>query len=265
MDSEDWKSISIVLVCALLIGVSIVAVLHRQPNSNQRTYTVYQISIGWAGYVAKATAGNEATFVNGTWNVPLSNCSRNPNSAALVWVGFGGASGDSIEQIGTENQYVNGKPFYSAWHEFWRLENIVPISGFEVRPGDTITASITHPAGTKSFDFYIRDGNQTTAFTMDYGNSSVASADWIVESPFWDNQSRWALADFSPVHFASGFASIGGHLLEITGFGSRPYSDLQHWKDVCAGETLAEAGPVTNYGRDFDVYWVKGDACPRGK
>ena len=69
------------------------------------------ISANWAGYVVPTTtASGEVSAVSGSWVVPAvtgSGCSA-------IWVGMDGYSSNSAEQIGTEQDIINGKAQYYA-------------------------------------------------------------------------------------------------------------------------------------------------------
>ena len=54
--------------------------------------------------------------VYGSWIVPTVSGSSSGKTYSAVWVGIDGYASDStVEQIGTEQDVVNGTPVYQAW------------------------------------------------------------------------------------------------------------------------------------------------------
>ncbi len=242
-----------------------------QPSTPVRTTTtlqsemaseVYLVKDGWAGYAVNATKESQAEFVNGTWVVPESHCSLNQTSAVLVWVGLGGNNGGGIEQTGTRNDCVDGRPSYSAWYELWPSQSsTVPLTGLTVGPGDNVSASVKYSDQTKTFDFRLGNGTETVSFSLPYTDPSVSSAEWVVEAPGFTNGTRLPLLNFATVGFSGAFATIGYHTGAITGFGSQPFSNLFALTYSCQNDTLAQPGPVTNGGEDFTISWLSGNSC----
>src|SRR5208337_430048 len=74
-------------------------------------------------------------------------------------MGNDGSSDSTVEQIGTEQDVVNGTPVYSAWWEMYSTGNQQPeqtISSMTIEPGDSITASVRYiTSGTYAGDFYL--------------------------------------------------------------------------------------------------------------
>ncbi|MGP8125784.1 MAG: G1 family glutamic endopeptidase [Nitrososphaerales archaeon] len=242
-----------------------------QPSTPVRTITtlqseivseVYLVKDGWAGYAANATKEGQAEFVNGTWTVPGSHCAPNQTSTVLVWVGLGGNNGGGIEQIGTRNDCVDGRPSYSAWYELWPSQSsTMPLTGLAVGPGDNVSASVRYSGQTKSFDFLLGNGTETASFSLPYADSSVSSAEWVVEAPGFTNGTRLPLLNFTTVSFSGAFATIGNHTGTITGLGSQPFSNLFALTYSCQNDTMAQPGPVANGGEDFTITWLSGNGC----
>jgi hypothetical protein len=57
-------------------------------------------SNNWGGY---AVTGKAFTDAKGSWVVPKANCTKTPDSYAVIWVGFDGYSSPTVEQTGTLN------------------------------------------------------------------------------------------------------------------------------------------------------------------
>src|SRR5689334_5472712 len=99
-------------------------------------------STNWAGYAV--TAGNgSVTKVAGLWVVPPVATTNSGYSSA--WVGIDGFNSSTVEQIGTDSDYLNGVPRYYAWYEMYPAG---PVNlSLTVQPGDTISASVSYASG----------------------------------------------------------------------------------------------------------------------
>jgi hypothetical protein len=245
-----------------LIGILALAILFVfwQESAVQNTpLPIDELRGGWAAYVVNARGGNIAAFVNATWKVPMIECHPNEKSAVVVWVGLGGVTEGSIEQIGTRNDCVNGVTSSAAWYELYpQQKNTVILAGFKVNPGERVSASVSYSNSTKYFQFLIEDGNETWFYSTSYANSSVSSAEWAVEAPAYANGTRFSMSNFSSITFSRGFAKIGNHTSTIAGFAGKQFSSLLRLTFVCGNGTQAQAGPITNGGRDFEVTRLRG-------
>ena len=75
-------------------------------------------SPNWSGYAAATSPSPETdsvSAVSGNWTVP--SVSGSGTTCSCVWVGIDGFGGSTVEQIGTEQDVVNGTADYYAW---WR-------------------------------------------------------------------------------------------------------------------------------------------------
>ena len=71
-----------------------------------------------------------------------------------TWIGLDGDSSNTVEQIGTEQDYINGKAVYYAWYEMYPKQ---PVKlDLVIEPCDTITADV-HFTGTDTYKFTIED------------------------------------------------------------------------------------------------------------
>src|SRR5689334_19808404 len=73
------------------------------------------------------------SYVTGEWTVPTLNCAGD-DADSSIWVGIDGMTTQTVEQIGTEQDCVAGKPVYKAWWETYPSPK-TPIS-MAVKPGD---------------------------------------------------------------------------------------------------------------------------------
>jgi hypothetical protein len=168
--------------------VSFVAVLLEcdaalaQPVASARFAT---LTTNWAGYAATGTSRSPVRFksVSAHWIEPSVVCSGGPSDSGF-WVGLGGyhQSSGALEQIGSEADCAgSGSPSYFAWYE---LVPKGPVElGLQVRPGDSIAASVTVIG--QRVRFSLRDLTTGGAYTKTVRASvtDVSSAEWIAEAP----------------------------------------------------------------------------------
>ena len=135
-------------------------------------------SSNWSGY---AVTGSSVSYVAGSWVVPT--VSTTTSGYTSVWVGIDGFSSSTVEQIGTDSDYVGGRVSYYAWYEMY------PAASYNismtVKPGDAMTASVAYQ-GNNSFLLTITDTTETETFSKAFTMSGAArsSAEWIVDAPF---------------------------------------------------------------------------------
>lgn len=152
--------------------------------SNQATST------NWSGYAAayKLTnpTKNSVSAVSGSWIVPTVK-STGTNDYCSLWVGIDGYNSPTVEQIGTEHDFINGAQQNYAWFEMYPGGSFL-INGFPLNVGDVISASVVY-AGNNTFIMTLINDTQKVSYTIPtfYTKSSTAlreSAEWIVEAPY---------------------------------------------------------------------------------
>src|SRR5262249_15859291 len=115
------------------------------------------------------------------------------------WVGIDGDNSNTVEQTGTDSDWINGEPVYYAWYEFYPAasKNIDTVS---VHPGDVITPSVHWNSGS-SFTLTPEHTSTKETFrqTGSVSNAQRSSAEWIAEAP--SGGSVLPLADFGTVDF----------------------------------------------------------------
>lgn len=148
-------------------------------------------STNWSGYVAAAdlsgTSGNgTVTYVAGSWVVPKLLPTTDGTYCA-IWVGIDGYTSDTVEQIGTSQNWLNGAQQNYAWFEMYP-NGSYEITGFPVDDGDVISARVAYK-GNNTFALVIV--NQTkgvsTTIPSSYTMSTSAArscAEWVVEAPY---------------------------------------------------------------------------------
>ena len=163
-------------------------------------------STNWAGY-AVSRPGTRFGRVSATWVAPAVSCSAGGRRYSAAWLGLGGlhTTSSALEQIGTEADCAGGKGYYSAWYE---LVPAAPVQlRLTVRPGDTISASVTVSGHTVKL--FLANHTRGTSFAtqLQVAQVDVSSAEWVVEAPSAcaDNGGCEALplAAFAPTSFAN--------------------------------------------------------------
>jgi hypothetical protein len=223
-------------------------------------------STNWAGYAVEQDASINATTgelydgtagvvtdVQGTWVVPSVTGSKKSTGYSAVWVGIDGYDSGTVEQIGTEQDWIHGKKSYYAWFELY------PNLGYRilapVKPGDTISAEVQYSDG--QFILSITDspvkGKRGWTFSItqdDFGTPAVRdSAEWVVEAPsaFSGGQlQQLALADFGTVYFSGAQATLGSTTGSISTW---PYDAIT----MIDGSATATPSAFSNGGADFSV------------
>ena len=213
-------------------------------------------SQNWSGYAAATSltspANNSVSAVYGSWIVPtLSSASH--NTWCSLWVGIDGYSSNSVEQLGTEHDWVNGHQSNYAWFEMYPNASY-QINGFPVNNNDLISASVVYTANGV---FVLTIVNEThkvyTTIPTSYTTSISAqrsSAEWILEAPY--SGGILPLSHFNTASFSNCFAVINNI------FG--PIND-HFWKDDMLTMTTSGGAPkavptaLYNSGENFSVVW----------
>ena len=158
------------------------------------------VDLNWAGYVTTSDLQNpqpEITGITGSWTVPQVE-PTSIDTFSAVWVGIGGLYKSDLIQTGTEQDYVNGTYYYSAWYEL--LPNPSIELNMQISPGDTITAIIelVNP-GQDVWSIQLKDETTGETFSKEvYYVPDKLSAEWVVERPDVNNALSY-LANFTDV------------------------------------------------------------------
>jgi len=200
------------LVAALVVGASTLvasgtspaiaaAVRFNRPivavNANQ--------SNNWSGYNQGALEQGGKLFsgITGDWTVPTATQhTAGEDEFSSSWIGIGGGCVDAgctvtdntLIQLGTEQDVAaNGVASYSAWWEIIPVPSVT-ISGFTVRPGDHIHATLNATApGVWTMTMHDLTSGSSFSQTVPYP-STEATAEWIEESPLEIGTSGTGLA-----------------------------------------------------------------------
>lgn len=213
-------------------------------------------SSNWSGYAAETNFNRpltgSVTSVSGTWVVPTLHATSGV-AYSSIWVGIDGYSSPTVEQLGTEHDWNDGRQSNYAWFEMYP-QDAYEITGFPVNEGDLIGAEVTYISGNK-FTLSISNHTRDVYTTIPSSYTKVAgtqrnSAEWIVEAPFAGEV--LPLADFGTVSFTDCQATING----ITGS-----INNAHWQNEeiimegNGGVIKAMPSSLSTNGESFSVTW----------
>jgi hypothetical protein len=226
-------------------------------------------STNWSGYAVTGPNGS-VSDVKGTWTVPAlplmsCNLTATQNSYSSFWIGIDGYDSNTVEQIGTDSDCINGKATYYAWFEFYPHLSFT-INNIPVNPGDSISAEVKYSGGV--FTVSLTNLSTPTPLTFStstkMNNAKRSSAEWIAEAP--SAGGVLPLADFGTVTFGVGdsggpadTATIGSSTNPIGLFPAANVFEIT----MTNSSGVPEATPtgLTNYNDKFSVnYDPSGNA-----
>jgi hypothetical protein len=212
-------------------------------------------SSNWSGYVAETNLNSpqkgSVTYVAGTWKVP-SVTGTDANAYSSIWVGIDGNDSNTVEQIGTDQYWINGSPVYDAWFEMYPKWPYT-INTVDIHPGDTISASVSY-ASRGIFTLTLANLTTGKTFTINQKSASAFrnSAEWIVEAPW--SAGVLPLADFGSATFTNCSATLTGTNGPISRWA---YDAIDM---VNSSEALkAQTGPLNRKGNGFTVNWISSN------
>jgi len=188
------------------------------------------------------------TDVKGSWTVPEVTSTQTTNSYSSFWVGIDGYSSNTVEQIGTDSDYVNGAPTYYAWFEFYPKQAYI-ISTVSVIPGDVMSAEVTYSKSTFTVSITNTRTHKSFSTSAKVPSARMSSAEWIAEAP--SSGGVLPLANFGAVSFTSCSATIGSKTGSIGSFA--PSSVYQISMVNSAGSVIAQPSSLSNDGTSFTV------------
>lgn len=178
-------------------------------------------STNWAGYAVQtnlnAPQPGAISAVAGSWIVPA--VTGRGTSYAAIWVGIDGYSSNTVEQIGTDSDIVNGVPVYYAWYEMYP-NPYVTIPGFRARPGDFISAQVFYSGGYFTLHIANHTSGQSFAVVQTMPGAERSSAEWIVEAPSSDF-GVLPLANFGTMTIFGAKATVNGRFGAIDSAGAQ--------------------------------------------
>lgn len=237
-----------------------------QPNVSNITSVG---SLNWAGY-AVSRRGGRFSSIHATFFVPYLSCLKSlGQTLSSDWVGLDGFVGkpDSVEQggIGADCSTA-GKATYYAWWEMFPLPE--KKASLSVRPGDSITATISYNAAHKDFRITLADNTRGGHFAVTRRCPDVKigarhvvcprnSAEVITEVPATGTSKHVVLghlSDYRAVSFAAiAIADSSGHrgALVSSHWGTSKIIQLR------ASNGLVVAQPTSTEAATFDNYWLR--------
>lgn len=182
-----------------------------KPNIKLRHGT----SVNWSGYAVETdllTPQNYAVSdVKGQWTVP--SVTGTTNAYSSTWIGIDGYSDNTVEQIGTEQDWINGVPVYYAWYEMYPKPSY-RINSLAIRPGDQMAAEVKY-VGSNTYSLTLSNLSTGKSFTtIQKAKARRQSAEWVVEAP-WSG-GVLPLANFGTVTFSGAYAVLNNHLGSIS-------------------------------------------------
>lgn len=218
-------------------------------------------SLNWSGYAiqgaenpkrkpAKSASESKFTAVTGSWVVPSVAASDSAYTYSSSWVGMDGYSDNTVEQVGTEQDWSDGTPVYYAWFEMYPKE-AYEIVGFPVEPGDTISGNVEY-VGDGKFELTITNVTADVSFstTRRLKSAQRRSAEWIEEAPSWGGV--LPLADFGVVDFFDCSATLNGTQTGTISDAAWQYAITMATSD---GTVKAEPSALSPDGAGFSVTW----------
>lgn len=198
------------MVIIAILALSVTSVVSASEDSHKPKLKVkHDTSTNWAGYAVDSTVGS-VTDVKGSWIVPaVSTLTPKKDDYSSFWVGIDGDTSNTVEQIGTDCDVIDGIPKYSTWYEFYP-QNPVKINSMKIKPGDKISAEVNYNPSLNKYTVYITDtdpSGNVQSFSTSPSNVKPAkrnSAEWITEA------TSKRLANFNQVYFSSNYATISG-------------------------------------------------------
>jgi hypothetical protein len=216
-------------------------------------------SSNWGGYASYTSAAEpeigSVTNVWGNWSVPKLHPSQE-SRYSVCWVGIDGFFNQTVEQIGTLQQWINGQQQNFAWFSVYPGPTF-EIVDFPVNPKDKIRAFVSY-VGNDIFEMTIENLTQGvfTVVPNDYtivADTQRNSAEWIVEAP--SLQAILPLAHFSPVNFTQCLASIRGSAQAINGSHGEYSKIIMVTEGSKKAEVKASPSRLFHDGKKFIVKW----------
>jgi hypothetical protein len=220
---KRWRTGSVFLILFWILlftaSLSLLAIL-LIPFFNIYPPSQSILTLDWAGYVAASDLASpqpQVIGVNSSWNVPKVIVSVE-DSFSAVWIGIGGEFDNTLIQVGTEQDSINGQGEYFVWYEVLPKDSVT-IATMNVSPEDVITASINLVnSDANEWAIQIYDVTNGQGFNQNFVyNSSRLSADWIVERPTVNNR-LGTLADFGSVAFTGSHVKLNANVGTIKSF-----------------------------------------------
>ena len=220
-------------------------------------------STNWSGYTVQTSfptgASGSLSDVKASWVVPRVT-GRTADAYSADWIGIDGYSSPTVEQIGTEQDWISGTAFYGAWWEMYPGDS-VSIDTLSIGPGDLVNAEVRWISGSQ-FSLTLTDVTKVQGFqtvqTMP-GGAERRSAEWVVEAPA-DASGSLPLTDLGPSPFSLCDVTVNGVEGPISGAGWG--FDAMTLVSANGGAALASPSNLTAAGTAFVVTEPGVDRVP---
>ena len=241
---------AIVLIAVMLVTIP----AYAAPGAPRIPGLRLGTSTNWSGYAVETNlvtpAANAVTDVKGSWMLTTVTPTPPYSAYSASWIGIDGYSSGTVEQIGTEADWVNGKAVYSAWYEMYPKWSKT-ISSLTVRPGDVMTAEVAYTT-KNGFVLTLKDTTTNRSFTTSQksGAANRSSAEWIVEAP-WSGGTL-PLANFGVVPFTGASVTVNGNTGTI---GDSRWKNDPLTMVGSTGTKLASPSALSSDGSAFSMQW----------
>lgn len=211
-------------------------------------------SANWSGYAVETNLtnpqNNAVSNVSGTWTVPAVDCNvtNGINTYSSAWVGIDGYSDNSVEQIGTEQDCINGSPRYYAWYEMYPKPSFM--INLPVKAGDIISGKVQY-LGNNKFSLTLANAtiNRSVSLTQK-SNALRQSAEWIMEAP-WSG-GVLPLAKFGTINFSNAEATLNNTPGTIS---NSVWQNDAITMTNSSGAPKATPSALSSDGSSFNVAW----------
>jgi hypothetical protein len=254
-----------------LAALPSVAQVHNAPTSPQVVTNLshYSNATGqggpdgnpWSGYAVTGKPGS-VTDVKGSWIIPTLKCNGTSTAKSAVFVGIDGDQdgNETVQQIGTQSDCVDGVSIPLAFWEFYP-DKAIPID-MDVHSGDRISARVICNPATKNCTLRLTDQRLRKKFSKtgraSKGKPQLSSAEWIVEL-----LDPYPLADFGEVLFGQAntlvkdtcVATIGGQTKSIKDFKDKMALSFKNNLGYAFPSALWDA-PAPDVGSSLSVVYA---------
>jgi hypothetical protein len=230
---------------------------YHNPDGTVMRFRGTVTTSSWSGYAVTAKA--PYTSASATWQVPdvSYDGGKTPYGYEYVlnWTGVGGYGDSTLIQLGTESMVsTSGAKTFYTWYELYPAVSVSV--GLTVKPGDIVTASLQctaacSPSQKQTWQLIISDNTTGAAWTQSLQyQSSMASAEWIVEPPYYNG--FLPLADYGQATYDP-----------VEANGTNPNLSLSANGIIMMGSWGQSSNPSAPVGGDvFSTCWGSGSLTP---
>jgi hypothetical protein len=218
---------------------------HRNADGSVKRGLRNTIQTGyWSGFATTAAAPYSSA--SGTFQVPSVIYSGTASiSYAAPWVGIGGYGDYTLIQLGVVEAAGAGGTLYQVWYELYPAPSVY--ISHTVKPGDIITASLEctaacSPSQMQTWQLTMTDETAGWSWTQSLQyQSSMASAEWIVEAPF-NSSGETPLADYGQLTFDPVSANGANPNLTLAADGIQmldPWGEISNPSEPVGGDAFS--------------------------